>query len=988
VRYNSAVGTETATQHDLNYRARSGARRGPLVYLRDRRLVLTLVLALLAGILAYQAPPWSAIAIGSPGDRLFLQASQGLGAADASTFYGDENTDNARSRRSRWTRVDAEIVLLGLGESGDLTLTLRAQGWPASALQGQGQPVVEVAANGAPIGRFSPTSEWADYRFRIPASVHPRDRLSLTLHSSATFTSADDPRPKGVRLEHIEVQGADPTALLTLPAPLPVAWLVLDGALCLLALVVLMRRPTLAFVLTTLLICTGAITLALARAWAAALLPWATAGLALLLLYARRTTLDILLTKLLYRYARGSALNYGLVTLAAAWLAYVVARASRVWKLPGLKAVQDSFPDSLLYGLLGMGLLLLILVRGREGLPRLSNAIVRLFGSRRGAPLLLLLFATTWIGYEAYVVAGMPYVGHADYADNAVVARNLVAGRGWVVDYITQFYRLYNGITHPQETWPLLQPVWIAPFFALFGANAWAAKIPNLLFTAALTLLIYAAGVRLWDRRVGLTAALIILTSYLFFRLAIYTTSDLAFTFFAFGAIYLLYRATNDQRGLRIEGRGLKTNHSLSSILYPLPSIRRWLVGSAVFTGLMLLQKPASGGLIALGMGLWFLAWARRPGPIGATARVDPRLPAVGRWSLVVGRLQPVVIWGAIALAILSPYVVRNLQLFHTPFYSTESQDAWLIEYTDWDAIYSVYSLRANPSKDELPNRSWILRWGFDRTFLKMTGQVVAVRNYLLPPWNDQSVALSDPESGNKALLFGMGAWLALLGALGALRSHRRLCTLLLGAFGPYTLFLIFYWHANEERYFVVLMPWLALLAGYALWRGYDRIGAIGDGRWTPVGLALAITAFVFVVQPSWPDIAAKIQDEPRLYAADLDAYTWLRDHAAPRDVVMTRLPWQLNWSSERSALMIPNTTDPQLFLRLARYYNVRYLVLDSALRPPRAVRNMLGDLLADRQVGFEKVYAITYTSEGRPPLTTEVYRFPSGYGGVAELRP
>ena len=47
-----------------------------------------------------------------------------------------------------------------------------------------------------------------------------------------------------------------------------------------------------------------------------------------------------------------------------------------------------------------------------------------------------------------------------------------------------------------------------------------------LLFTAALALLIYTAGARLWDRRVGLTAALIILTNYLFFRLVIYTTSE------------------------------------------------------------------------------------------------------------------------------------------------------------------------------------------------------------------------------------------------------------------------------------------------------------------------------------------------------------------------------------------------------------------------------------------------------------------------------
>src|SRR4029079_8847427 len=89
-------------------------------------------------------------------------------------------------------------------------------------------------------------------------------------------------------------------------------------------------------------------------------------------------------------------------------------------------------------------------------------------------------------------------------------------------------------------------------------------------------------------------AALIILTNYLFFRLVIYTTSDLAFTVFAFGAIYLFYRTTNDQRPTTNDQRSFVVRHSS-------------LLGCGVLTGLMLLQKPASGGLIALGMGLWYL---------------------------------------------------------------------------------------------------------------------------------------------------------------------------------------------------------------------------------------------------------------------------------------------------------------------------------------------------------------------------------------------
>jgi hypothetical protein len=958
--------------------------------LRDRRLALILALALLAGLLAYQAPAMTDIPVGWLGDRLFLPASQGLGAADAATFYGDELTGDARSGRSRWSRQDVRIDLPGLGAGGDLTLTLRAQGWPAGVLnRTTSQPRVTIAANGAPVGQFTPTPQWVDYSFRIGPGVAPGDMLSLSLHTSDTFTStatiADPQRAKGIRLEYVGVRGSEPLAGFTLPAPLPLGLLILDGALGLLALVVLTGRPTLAFVLTTLLISGAAIGLALARAWAAALLPWLTAALALLLIYSRRAALLSLIEQLLHRYARGTALNYGLVVMVAAWLAYLAARAGSVYQLPGLKAFRDSFPDSLLYGLLGMGLLLLIVVRGRAGLPVLSNTLVRLFGARRGAPALLALALLVWLGYAAYVVARLPYVGHADYADNAVVARNLVEGRGWVVDYVTQYYRLYNGVTRPQETWPLLQPVWIAPFFALFGPTAWAAKIPNLLFMAVLALLIYAAGARIWDRRVGLTAALIILTSYLFFRLLIYTTSDLAFSVFSFGAIYLFYRTTKD------EGRTTKER---------VPSVIRHssLVGSGVLTGLMLLQKPASGGLIALGMGLWYLGQLWRSWPSRGTDRAegaDQVDKPIYNSQLTIFNL---LLWGILALAILSPYLARNLVLFRTPFYSTESHDAWVLGYSEWEDIYKVFTTQAGLGSEGVPDRSWVLRWGFDRTLLKMTTQVRAMRDYLAPPWKDLPLGLSDLLSGpysdplrdpkDPRMLFAMGAWLALLGALGALRTRRRLLGLLLAAFGPYALFLIVYWHADEERYFVMLLPWLALLAGYALWRGYDRVAAIGDGRWAPVGLAMVATALVLVIQPSWPDIARKVRDEPKLAAADLDAYAWLRAHSRPDDVVMTRLPWQFNWQTERPALMVPNTTDPSVFLRVARYYNVRYLVLDSSQRPNAEVRAMLDQMLDDPRLGFEEIYEATYTVAGRGPLTTEVYRFPQTYGGVAELQP
>ena len=200
----------------------------------------------------------------------------------------------------------------------------------------------------------------------------------------------------------------------------------------------------------------------------------------------------------------------------------------------------------------------------------------------------------------------------------------------------------------------------------------------------------------------------------------------------------------------------------------------------------------------------------------------------------------------------------------------------------------------------------------------------------------------------------------------------------------------MFYWHANEERYFVMLMPWLALLAAYALWRGYDRVAAIGDGRWTPVGLALVVTALALVIGPSWPEIARQVRVFPQLWAPDVNAYTWLRDNTGSGDVVMTRGPWQANWQSQRPTLMVPNTGDREVFLQLARHYGARYLVRDTLSNPSRQTIALIDRLIADGTLQEVYVSPEYMADQGgrQVPLATEVYRFSDGYGGVAALEP
>lgn len=929
----------------------AGAYALKVLHYLDMRLALIIALAVLAGIFAYQAPVNSTILVGWFGDRLFLQASEGAGAADRYTFYGDELTADARSGRSRWTHQGARVGLPGLG-GGALVVTVRAQGWPADALNSATrQPEVLVTVHDTRIGRFTPDAQWAEYEFAVPVEARRGADLIVTFTASDVFTSTSvytDPRPKGIRIESINVRSASDGPFM--PVVAPVFWLAVNGVVWFLALAGHTRRPTGAFVVATLLVSSAAVALAALRSWTVALLPWFAGVGVVPLVWQHRASLIRHPLRLIRRFARGASLGYGLLGAAAVWLMAMVALHAPPSPRP--EWFWEFFPDSLVSTLITVGILALTLIYGHNGLPRLAQGIVDAIGSQRGAALLLALTLAVWVGYLGSVILALPYVGHADYADNAVVARNLLAGRGWTVDYVTQFYRLYDGVTRPQETWPLLQPVWVALSFAVFGVSAWAAKVPNLLFITLLALAVYRAGSMLWDRRVGLFAVVLLITSHLYFKLVIYVTNDLGFALFAFGALIALYRAW----GMPQAGMSVRKVVILTAV-------------SGTLTGLMLLQKPGSGGLIALGMGLWFL-WMRFD--------ALPRTLADLRM-----RLAPVVGWGIVAFALLSPYLVRNMLTFGVPFYSTESKDAWVLEYTTWDQIYAVYTAGEGLSTLDVPDRSWILRWGFDRTLVKLERQVQALRDYLMPSWERAPFGMDEwfGRADKKRLLFEAGAWLALLGAAGAAVAHRRLMMLLGAAFVPYALFLIVYWHTNEERYWVVILPWLALFAAAALWRIYDRIAGISNRQWAPVGLLAVVALTAVIISPSWPEIAEKVRDEPHLYRADLDAYAWLRRSTPPNAVVMTRNPWQLNWHSERPALMIPYTTDQETFLRLVRRYHVRYLVLDTLQRPAPEVRRMLDAMIADPHLGFREVYRTpTYRADFRgvtKELTAVVYAFP-----------
>ncbi|NTW03363.1 MAG: hypothetical protein HGA19_19160, partial [Oscillochloris sp.] len=561
-----------------------------------RPLTLVLALAFTIGVMAYQAPPSGRVRVGWLGDRLFLGADAGLGAEPIThgDFYADDLTPDSPTGRSRWTREHARLTLPNVGAGAALDLAVVAQGWPADVVGATvDQPTLTAFADGTYIGEIVPDQGWQTYHLQIPVEARTSGDLVIDLHSSATFTDTQsfggDPRPKGVRLAEVRVAPTHDRLIAIYPPALPAVLLLGANALLLyLLLSRLLRSVPVIYTLTIVGLGLAGIGLASLRVWMGAALLVAIVVQSLLLLLVWRNEILTLTRALVRRYSIGRGLGYGLVTTALVWFTYSLVQPLSWLGSQGGPLFWTIFPDSLLFSMFGAGLLTLGLVLGREGLPHIADRVVGTIGSRRGAIIILSAFCAIWLGYEATIIIQTPYVGHADYSDNAVVARNIVAGRGWVVDYVSQFYQLYDGLTRPQETWPLLQPLWIAPFFLLFGATAWAAKIPNLIFNLILAVLIFRIGTRIWDRRVGLTAAIFVLSNYLFFRLTIYATSDLAFVVLSLGALYTLYRSTETEGG-----ETGKESRKPGSERRRVPLAQRWLLASGALCGLMMLQKPS-----------------------------------------------------------------------------------------------------------------------------------------------------------------------------------------------------------------------------------------------------------------------------------------------------------------------------------------------------------------------------------------------------------
>ncbi len=544
-------------------------------------------------------------------------------------------------------------------------------------------------------------------------------------------------------------------------------------------------------------------------------------------------------------------------------------------------------PPLLLPGTIGIGALG-VGWRWRESgavLGAFWNALDRRIVARVVVGMLIIVYAVFTIA----VIRHVDFIGHADYADNAVRAGNIVRGHGDVIDYVPQFYQRFPTITHHAETWPPLQVWMIAAFFRVFGISTVVAKLPNVAVMASLLAIVAAIGAWRWNRRVGLLAALFLAVTPILFEDTLFPVNDLVFTLLFAVFVVAVYRAWCAPHRAPIAADA--------------PRWRAWLpdlvVGASA--GCLLLAKPSGGVLIG--------------GAAVAAVLVARRTAVRLRWPGIV-------VAGATALIICTPWAIRNLVTFGAPFHSTESLDAWVQKYDPQQPVEGMYRVFWG---HDLPHPRLLVGYGYDH-FLSVQG----LQFFRL--W-------SDATSG--ALIPRLLIPFALLGLIvGSSRQARTGFGLVLaGAFVPYTLFVLLYWH-YESRYFLVFVPWLLLYATSGIEWTYDALVTWFAGMWQHALVPLFVALLLLgILIPNARDIAVRAEAQTGGNALVVVS-DWLQANTPPDAVIMTRNPWEVSWHSGRRTVMLPLGSLDDIYA-VMRQYHVSYLELDH-LNDPSTLRDSL----------------------------------------------
>lgn len=500
----------------------------------------------------------------------------------------------------------------------------------------------------------------------------------------------------------------------------------------------------------------------------------------------------------------------------------------------------------------------------RSGRRKAAEALERL------APILAWLLAALYVGAGLLLAfGGLPLL--PDSAHYAVVARNLVAGEGYVVDFVPYHLGLRDSIGQVPEDHALLRPIFIAGLFGIFGPRELLLSVPGLVYAALTGVVAFHFARRLFGTGTGLVACVLSLANGATFISGVLGTDDVGYAFYFLLALSFLERALAEGSGRHFFYAGLSG-------------------------GLGLLEKL--GGVVLAPLFVLALLMLRRES-----------------WRI---RLRWALLWSAPYAACAGLYALRNLLSSGGLGFRANSLE-WIWKAHGFESLFALHP-------EELRIADVLVALGPEKVVDLMVRQLTlfAAAVVQVTPWYLGS-GISGP-----ALLFLVGS----LSLLSHLRRHPRFATLaLLGWLGSVVLVCCLYHF--EPRYLAMLLPVLAVslagaLLGSSRGGGIDPWRAGRAKARLRLVAALLLCAFCLA---AFLHTARMLRGAASSGIADVcsDAYAWIGSQTGRGEVVLTMYPWFVTWLTERPSVVIPAGGLVPL-RNVARHYDARWLIVEPAL--------------------------------------------------------
>jgi hypothetical protein len=507
--------------------------------------------------------------------------------------------------------------------------------------------------------------------------------------------------------------------------------------------------------------------------------------------------------------------------------------------------------------------------------------------------LLAIGLGVRWLYLEAVVFPPLD-----DPAFYLTSAENLVSGRGLVVDVLWSYQTRFPTVTHPShEHWMPLTTGLIAAALALQRAVPTlpealesmlrAGQLPGLLLGSLLVPLTYILGRRALpggegNRWTALGAGLLVAANATLGYQAGSADSTAPFALFAAWALAAGIRRPGDEGsymgvGLLIALAYLTRADGIL-LLVAIP-LAWWLLPVPARPAVELPDRPAAR-----------LAWDLWPREEGSEKA----------WQRVVGPSLANVLDLVVAFVLLvGPWLVRNYLAFGTPLPGSVLSQAWLGDYVD------SFNYQAPPTWETLLAGGW-------PAILAQRGQAMV---------HNSGVFLTSTFPWG--LLALPGLWLLR-------REWAFYPPLVYGVLLFLVATLLFPASSVSGTLYHSLgavVPFLALAAMYAVQQGARRLGR---NRNLAPPLLAAVTAGLLVlagaqVVRTLPAVTARHEAEKEQFQT---AASWLDQHAAPGDVIMTTQPYTLNYASGHPCIILPGNETPEAAWEAAQRYKARFLIV------------------------------------------------------------